>query len=94
MKTQILNYVETELTYFIGFPKNCRDMTCGNLIEIKSVGSELILCCNGDFACQETCLCETNNGRTRQHASTSPETPIQGKPCLKYIYYYLQNILI
>ena len=55
---------ETELTLPASdFQKIIRDMTnIGSLIEIKSVGSELILTCNGDFASQETCLCETNNG--------------------------------
>ena len=31
-------------------------------IEIKSIGSQLVLNCNGDFASQETILGETNNG--------------------------------
>ena len=49
----------------------------GDLIEIKSVGSELILNCCGDSASQETCLCETNNG-LQFTQSAAPETPIQG----------------
>jgi len=77
---------ETELTLpSSDFQKIIRDMTnIGNLIEIKSVGDELILACNGDFACQETCLCETNNG-LQFSQSASPETPIQGIFCLKYL---------
>ena len=49
---------ETELTLpSSDFQKIIRDMTnIGDLIEIKSVGSELILNCTGDFASQETCL--------------------------------------
>tara|TARA_Y100000389_G_scaffold154142_1_gene154596 strand:+ start:3523 stop:4314 length:792 start_codon:yes stop_codon:yes gene_type:complete len=67
------------------FQKIVRDMmNIGDLIEIKSVGSELILNCQGDFACQETSLCETNNGL--QFSQTSPaETPIQGIFSLKYL---------
>jgi len=77
---------ETELTLpSSDFQKIIRDMTnIGNLIEIKSVGSELILACTGDFASQETCLCETNNG-LQFSQSAAPETPIQGIFCLKYL---------
>jgi proliferating cell nuclear antigen len=67
------------------FQKIIRDMmNIGDLIEIKSVGSELILNCKGDFAFQETSLCETNNGL--QFSQISPaETPIQGIFSLKYL---------
>jgi proliferating cell nuclear antigen len=67
------------------FQKIVRDMmNIGELIEIKSVGSELILNCEGDFAKQETSLSETNNGL--QFSQTSPaETPIQGIFSLKYL---------
>ena len=67
------------------FQKIIRDMmNIGELIEIKSVGSELILNCQGDFACQETSLCETNNGL--QFSQVSPaEKPIQGIYSLKYL---------
>mgnify|MGYP001265787593 FL=1 len=67
------------------FQKIIRDMmNIGELIDIKSVGSELILKCEGDFACQETSLCETNNGL--QFSQVSPaETPIQGIFSLKYL---------
>ena len=77
---------ETELTLPASdFQKLIRDMTnIGELIEIKSVGNELILGCVGDFACQETCLCETNNG-LQFSTSTSPELPIQGIFSLKYL---------
>ena len=77
---------ETELTFpSSDFQKIIRDMTnIGDLIEIKSVGSELILSCCGDFATQETCLCETNNG-LQFSQSAAPETPIQGIFSLKYL---------
>jgi len=77
---------ETELSLpSSDFQKIIRDMTnIGDLIEIKSVGSELILNCCGDFASQETCLCETNNG-LQFTQSAAPETPIQGIFSLKYL---------
>jgi len=77
---------ETELTLPASdFQKLVRDMTnIGELIEIKSVGNELILGCTGDFASQETCLCETNNGLQFTQATT-PELPIQGIFSLKYL---------
>ena len=77
---------ETELTLpSSDFQKIIRDMTnIGNLIEVKSIGTDLILCCNGDFASQETCLSETNNG-LQFSQSAAPETPIQGIFCLKYL---------
>ena len=77
---------ETELTLPSNdFQKIVRDMTnIGENIEIKSVGSTLILNCNGDFASQETILCETQNGLSFTKSS-GPETPIQGIFSLKYL---------
>ena len=77
---------ETELTLpSSDFQKIIRDMmNIGELIDIKSVGNELILSCSGDFASQETCLCETNNG-LQFSQSAGPETPIQGIFSLKYL---------
>lgn len=77
---------ETELTLpSSDFQKIVRDMmNIGELIDIKSVGNELILSCVGDFASQETCLCETNNG-LQFSQSAAPETPIQGIFSLKYL---------
>ena len=40
--------------------------------------------CNGDFASQETTLCETNNG-LQFSQSTSDDNPIQGVFSLKYL---------
>ena len=56
----------------------------GENIEIKSVGTSLILNCDGDFANQETTLCETQNGLSFSK-STGPEKPIQGIFSLKYL---------
>lgn len=77
---------ETELTLpSSDFQKLVRDMTnIGEKIEIKSVGNSLILTCEGDFACQETLLCETQNGLNFSKI-TGPEKPIQGIFSLKYL---------
>jgi len=77
---------ETELTLpSSDFQKIIRDMTnIGELIEIKSVGNQLILNCTGDFANQETCLCETNNGLQFTQMN-EPNQPVQGIFSLKYL---------
>ena len=80
---------ETELSFPSNdFQKIIRDMiNIGSNIEIKSMGSQLILNCNGDFASQETVLGETNNGL--KFSQTSPlETPIQGFFSLKYLFLF------
>ena len=77
---------ETELTLPSNdFQKLIRDMiNIGENIEITSIGNQLKLVCNGDFANQETVLGETNNGLTFT-TSQSPELPIQGTFSLKYL---------
>lgn len=77
---------ETELTLpSSDFQKIIRDMTnIGELIEVKSVGNQLILNCTGDFANQETCLCETNNG-LQFNQMNEPNQPVQGIFSLKYL---------
>ena len=67
------------------FQKIIRDMiNIGENIEIKSIGSQLILNCLGDFASQETILGETNNGLKFNQISPQ-ELPIQGVYSLKYL---------
>ena len=56
----------------------------GENIEIKSIGSQLILNCSGDFASQETILGETNNDLKFNQISPQ-ELPIQGVYSLKYL---------
>ena len=77
---------ETELTLpSCDFQKIIRDMiNIGENIEITSIGNQLKLICNGDFAHQETVLGETNNG-LKFSTSQSPELPIQGIFSLKYL---------
>ena len=77
---------ETELSLPSGdFQKIIRDMVnIGENIEIKSIGTQLILNCSGDFASQETVLGETNNGLKFNQVSPK-ELPIQGLYSLKYL---------
>ena len=77
---------ETELSLPSGdFQKIIRDMVnIGENIEIKSIGTQLILNCSGDFASQETILGETNNGLKFNQVSPK-ELPIQGLYSLKYL---------
>jgi proliferating cell nuclear antigen len=77
---------ETELTLpSSDFQKIIRDMiNIGENIEITSIGNQLKLICNGDFATQETNLGETNNGLNFT-SSQSAELPIQGIFSLKYL---------
>ena len=77
---------ETELSLPSGdFQKIIRDMiNIGENIEIKSIGSQLLLNCSGDFASQETILGETNNG-LKFNQVTPKELPIQGFYSLKYL---------
>ena len=77
---------ETELTLPSGdFQKIIRDMiNIGENIEVTSIGNQLKLICNGDFAHQETVLGETNNG-LKFSTTQSPELPIQGVFSLKYL---------
>tara|TARA_B100002051_G_C16624735_1_gene580157 strand:+ start:58 stop:849 length:792 start_codon:yes stop_codon:yes gene_type:complete len=77
---------ETELSLPAGdFQKIIRDMVnIGENIEIKSIGTQLILNCSGDFASQETILGETNNGLKFNQVSPC-ELPIQGLYSLKYL---------
>ena len=56
----------------------------GELIDIKSVGNNLMLNCEGDYATQETVLSETQDG-LHFSLSSKPETPIQGTFSLKYL---------
>ena len=77
---------ETELSLPSGdFQKIIRDMVnIGENIEIKSIGSQLLLNCSGDFASQETTLGETNNGLKFNQVSPQ-ELPTQGIYSLKYL---------
>ena len=77
---------ETELTLPSGdFQKIIRDMiNIGENMEITSIGNQLKLVCNGEFAHQETILGETNNGLKFNQVS-SEDSPVQGIFSLKYL---------
>ena len=67
------------------FNKICRDMiNLADIIEIKSVGSQLIFSCKGEFASQETIIGETNNGLNFVKSSTE-DNIIQGYYNLKHL---------
>jgi len=67
------------------FNKICRDMiNLSDIIEIKSVGSQLIFSCKGDFASQETIIGETSNGLTFVKSSDE-DNVIQGYYNLKHL---------
>ena len=67
------------------FNKICRDMSnLTDIIEIKSVGSQLIFSCKGDFATQETIMGETDSGLTFVK-SCGEENIIQGHYNLKHL---------
>ena len=67
------------------FNKICRDMiNLSDIIEIKSVGNQMIFSCKGEFACQETIIGEASNGLNFVK-STSDDTIIQGYYNLKHL---------
>lgn len=67
------------------FQKICRDMNnLSDTIEIKSVGSQLIFSCNGDFAKQTTIMGETTDGITFVKNNEITEI-IQGYYNLKHL---------
>ena len=66
------------------FNKICRDMyNLSEIIEIKSVGCQLIFSCKGEFVQQETIIGETNNGLT--FVKTNQDNIIQGYYNLKHL---------
>lgn len=69
------------------FQKICRDMSVfTDIMEIKSIGENLILSCNGDFAEQETVLGETKEGVSFVK-NNEPDNIIQG-------YYNLKSLVL
>ena len=67
------------------FQKICRDMhNLADDIEIKSVGSQLIFNCKGEFASQETCIGEANSGMTFVQ-NQNPDEIVQGLFALRHL---------
>jgi len=70
----------------VDFQKICRDMhNLADIIEVKSVGSQLIFSCKGDFAKQETIMGEcTTNGMSYVKKQDDSEI-VQGLFALKHL---------
>tara|TARA_B110000037_G_C17036157_1_gene471703 strand:+ start:149 stop:943 length:795 start_codon:yes stop_codon:yes gene_type:complete len=67
------------------FNKVCRDMlNLSEVIEIKSIGSQIIFSCKGDFAEQETIMGESTNGLNFK-SSSNINNIIQGYYNLKHL---------
>jgi proliferating cell nuclear antigen len=67
------------------FNKICRDMiNLSEIIEIKSVGNQIIFSCKGEFASQETIIGETTNGLSFVKHSND-DNIIQGYYNLKHL---------
>ncbi len=77
---------ESELTLPSNdFQKIIRDMSnIGENVEMKNIGSTLLLNCEGDFASQETILQETQDG-LKFSKNPNMNNPIQGYFSLKYL---------
>jgi proliferating cell nuclear antigen len=69
------------------FQKICRDMhNIAEYMEIKSLGSQLIFSCKGDFCSQETILCDTNHKPSQDVVSpTASSEIIQGIFSIKHL---------
>ncbi len=68
----------------VDFQKYCRDMSnIGDVIDIKSIGQQLILSCKGDFAEQETVIGQNAAGMSLQ--TDDSESIVQGLFLLKYL---------
>ena len=69
------------------FQKLCRDMhNLAEYMEIRSVGSQLIFSCKGDFCCQETVLCDGNHHTiTPCQDGGAPDTIVQGVFSIKHL---------
>lgn len=68
----------------VDFQKYCRDMSnIGDVIDIKSIGQQLILSCQGDFASQETIIGQNQGGLTMQ--SGDKDGIVQGFFSLRYL---------
>ena len=67
----------------VEFQKIIRDMNVlADVVDIKSIGKQLMFGCRGDFASQETVIGEANSGMTFTHTS---DNIVQGLFSLKYL---------
>jgi len=83
---------DTEFETMITIPSNefqkvCREAyNIADVIEIKSIGEQLILSCNGEFASQETTYAHTDNGISFERGDNAKEgSIIQGYYLLRHL---------
>ena len=75
----------------VDFQKYCRDMhNIAEKVEIKNIGSQLILSCKGDFCCQETVIVDNDNGINTITTKSTNEI-VQGVFSLKYLVLFTKN---
>ena len=68
------------------FQKLIKDMhSIGDVVDIRSVGQQLILSCEGDFASQETVIGENESGMKVSIPGDTETAIVQGLFCLKYL---------
>ena len=93
---EVIEVPEAKFKSIISMPSNdfqkvIRDMSnLADIIEIKSIGSQLIFCCKGDFATQETIIGETMNGlsfvkENGEIVAINGEEIVQGLYSLKHL---------
>lgn len=89
---EIISAPDTDFVTMITMPSNefqkiCREaFNIAEVIEIKSIGEQLILSCNGEFAQQETTYAHTDNGVSFSHGeSGNSDTIIQGYYLLRHL---------
>jgi len=89
---EIISAPDTDFVTMITMPSNefqkvCREaFNIADVIEIKSMGEQLILSCNGEFASQETTYAHTDSGVSFSRDENSDnDTIIQGYYLLRHL---------
>jgi len=89
---EIISAPDTDFVTMITMPSNefqkvCREaFNIADVIEIKSMGEQLILSCNGEFASQETTYAHTDSGVSfSRDENTDNDTIIQGYYLLRHL---------
>ncbi|PNH00916.1 putative DNA polymerase sliding clamp 1 [Tetrabaena socialis] len=68
------------------FQKICRDMNnLAEYMEVKNIQNTLIFSCKGDFCCQETILCDNDNGMHRISNTGDQSEIVQGVFSIKHL---------
>jgi proliferating cell nuclear antigen len=75
----------------VDFQKYCRDMhNIADKVEMKNIGSQLILSCKGDFCSQETIIVDNETGVNSINTKNNTEI-VQGIFSLKYLVLFTKN---